>query len=191
MSVAKAECAKPRGSLLGRLVRRFRRDRRGATAVEFAMIAPMFFGSLFAIMETGTLYLRVTALETGVEDAKRVTLTGQLANAGAAPQQLSAFKAAFCERVSWLISCSDVKFDVRAFTVFGDAAMPNPVKGGVFDPSNLQFDPGKPCQIVVIRAYYEVSSITALIRNDVSQLSNGKVLLVGSAAFKNEPYGAC
>lgn len=191
MSVAKADRAKPRVSLLGRLLRCFRRDRRGATAVEFAMIAPMFFGSLFAIMETGTLYLRVTALETGVEDAKRVTLTGQVAGAGGAPQQLTAFKTAFCERISWLISCGDVQFDVRAFTVFGDAAMPNPVSGGVFDPSKLKFDPGKPCQIVVIRAYYEVSSITALIRNDVSQLSNGKVLLVGSAAFKNEPYGAC
>ncbi len=191
MSVAKADCTKPKVSLLGRLLRCFRRDRRGATAVEFAMIAPMFFGSLFAIMETGTLYLRVTALETGVEDAKRVTLTGQVAAAGGSPQQLTAFKTAFCERISWLISCGEVQFDVRAFDVFGNAAMPSPVTSGVFDPSKLKFDPGKPCQIVVIRAYYEVSSITALIRNDVSQLSNGKVLLVGSAAFKNEPYGAC
>ncbi|MCZ8261021.1 MAG: pilus assembly protein [Beijerinckiaceae bacterium] len=191
MSVSKADRAKPSGSLLSRLLRRFRRDRRGATAVEFAMIAPMFFGSLFAIMETGTLYLRVTALETGVEEAKRVTLTGQVANAGGGPAQLDKFKVAFCDKISWLISCDEVKFDVRAFTVFGDAAMPNPIKNGVFDPSNLKFEPGKPCQIVVIRAYYEVSSITAMIRNDVSQLSNGKVLLVGSAAFKNEPYGAC
>lgn len=178
-------------SLLRRINRRFRADRRGATAVEFAMIAPMFFGSLFAIMETGTLFLRQTALETGVEEAKRVTLTGQVAGAGGAPEQLSAFKTAFCNQVGWLLSCDDVKFDVRAFTTYGVAAMPNPVVNGVFNTGNMQFEPGKPCQIVVIRAYYEVSSITALIRNDVSQLSNGKVLLVGSAAFKNEPYGAC
>lgn len=191
MSEIKAKAAAVRPSLLGRLARRFRRDRRGATAVEFAMIAPMFFGTLFAIMETGTLFLRQTALETGVEEAKRVTLTGQIASAGGAPQQLSAFRAAFCNQVSWLLSCDDVQFDVRAFTVFGDAAMPNPVQNGVYKTGDMQFNPGKPCEIVVIRAYYEVSSLTALIKNDVSQLKNGKVLLVGSAAFKNEPFGTC
>jgi Flp pilus assembly protein TadG len=191
MSEIKAKAADAPPSLLGRLARRFRRDRRGATAVEFAMIAPMFFGTLFAIMETGTLFLRQTALETGVEEAKRVTLTGQISSAGGAAEQLSAFRAAFCNQVSWLLSCDDVKFDVRAFTVFGDAAMPNPVQNGVFKTGDMQFNPGKPCEIVVIRAYYEVSSLTALIKNDVSQLKNGKVLLVGSAAFKNEPFGTC
>jgi Flp pilus assembly protein TadG len=195
MSDAKAKSADERGgrssSLMRRIVRRLRRDSKGSTAVEFAMIAPLFLGALVAIMETGTLYLRLTALETGVEEAKRVTLTGQVANAGAAPAQLSAFKTAFCDQVSWLIPCDDVKFDVRAFTTFGVAAMPSPVTNGVFNPANMQFDPGKPCQIVVIRAYYELASITALVRNDVSKLTNGKVLLVGSAAFKNEPYGAC
>ncbi len=75
--------------------------------------------------------------------------------------------------------------------MFGDAAMPNPVQNGVFKTGDMQFNPGKPCEIVVIRAYYEVSSLTALIKNDVSQLKNGKVLLVGSAAFKNEPFGTC
>lgn len=191
MSEIKARPGDLSRSPLRRLFRCFRRDRRGATAVEFAMIAPMFFGALFAIMETGTLFLRQTALETGVEEAKRVTLTGQIAAAGGGAEQISAFRAAFCNQVSWLLACDEVKFDVRAFTVFGDAAMPNPVQNGVFKSGDLQFNPGKPCQIVVIRAYYEVSSLTALIRNDVSQLSNGKVLLVGSAAFKNEPYGTC
>ena len=195
MSDAKAKSVDERGerssSPMSRVFRRFRRNRKGSAAVEFAMISPLFLGALVAIMETGTLYLRLTALETGVEEAKRVTLTGQVANAGAAPAQLGAFKKAFCDQVSWLIACDDVKFDVRAFTTFGVAAMPYPVTNGVFNPANMQFDPGKPCQIVVIRAYYEVASVSALIRNDVSQLANGKVLLVGSAAFKNEPYGAC
>jgi Flp pilus assembly protein TadG len=171
--------------------RRFAGNRRGATAVEFAMIAPLFFGSLFAIMETGTLYLRATAIEAGVEEAKRVTMTGQVAGAGNASAQLSKFQTAFCNQAGWIISCTDVKFDVQSFKTFGIAAMPNPISGGKFDATGLQFDTGKPCDIVVIRAYYETASITALIRNDVAQLSNGHVVLAGSAAFKNEPYGAC
>jgi len=186
-----AEDAARRMGRLRRLVHRFSRHRRGATAVEFAMIAPLFFGSLFAIMETGTLFLKATALEAGVEEAKRVTMTGQVAGAGGAAAQLGAFKTAFCNQAGWIISCDAVKFDVRAFTTFGVAAMPNPVVGGVFNSGMLQLHTGKPCQIVVIRAYYETSSITAMIRNDVANLTGGSVLLAGSAAFKNEPYGAC
>lgn len=180
-----------RGWFGASLRRRFIAHRKGATAVEFAMIAPLFFGFLFAILETGTLFIRATALEAGIEEAKRVTMTGQVAGAGAAPLQEAAFKTAFCNQVSWIITCADVKFDVRAFTTFGVAAMPNPVSGGVFNPAGLQFNPGQPCQIVVIRAYYEVKSLTGFIRNDVANLGSGNLLLGGSAAFKNEPFGPC
>lgn len=155
------------------------------------MIAPLFFGTLFAIMETGTLYLKVTSIEAGVEEAKRLTMTGQVAGEGSPAAQLEKFKSGFCSQVSWIINCDDVKFDVRAFSVFGAASMPNPIVGGVFQSGILQFNPGQPCQIVVIRAYYEAKSVTGLIRNDVAQLSNGNVVLAGSAAFKNEPFGAC
>lgn len=191
MKVSVPDVAAARPNRLQRILRKFRRNRRGATAVEFAMIAPLFFGTLFAIMETGTLYLKATALEGGIEEAKRVTMTGQVAGSGNTAAQLGAFKTAFCNQAGWIISCADVQFDVRSFTTFGIAAMPNPVVGGVFNAGSLSFDTGKPCQIVVIRAYYETSSITAMIRNDVATLKNGHVLLSGAAAFKNEPYGAC
>lgn len=191
MQVSDLERGVGRPSRLRQLACRFRRHRRGAVAVEFAMIAPLFFGSLFAIMETGTLFLKSTAIEAGVEEAKRVTMTGQVASGASPALQLSAFKTAFCNQAGWIISCDAVKFDVRAFTTFGVAAMPNPVVNGVFNSGALQFDPGKPCQIVVIRAYYETTSVTAMIRNDVANLTGGNVLLAGAAAFKNEPFGAC
>lgn len=190
-----AEQDKTQAALTGRKARRigwrFIRNRKGATAIEFAMVAPVFLGFLFAIMETGTLFLRATALEAGIEEAKRVTMTGQVAGAGNATLQEAAFRQAFCNQVSWIITCGDVKFDVRSFKTFGIAAMPNPVAGGVFNPANLQFNPGQPCEIVVIRAYYEAKSLTGFIKNDVANLGSGNILLGGSAAFKNEPYGAC
>jgi Flp pilus assembly protein TadG len=171
--------------------RSFGRDRSGATAVEFAMVSPLFFGFLFAILETGTLFLRTTAIDAGVEEAKRVTMTGQIAAAGGGAASEAAFRKAFCDQVSWLITCNDVKFDVRAFQVWGAAAMPSPVQGGVFNPAGLQFNPGQPCQIVVIRAYYQTMSLTGMIRNDVATLAGGSILLTGAAAFRNEPFGAC
>lgn len=167
--------------------RRFRRDHSGAIAVEFAFIGPVFFGLLFGIMETGLLYLQATAIDAGVEEAKRVVMTGQVQAAGTPTLQFDKFKTAFCDQAGWIIPCDKVKFDVRAFTSFTGASMPNPVNNGVFNSAGMQFNPGTPNQIVVIRAYYETTSMTAAIRNDVANLTNGNVLLAGSAAFKNEP----
>ncbi|MCA0405828.1 MAG: pilus assembly protein [Proteobacteria bacterium] len=167
--------------------RRFLRDRSGNIAVEFAFVGPVFFGLLFGILETGLLYLKATAIDAGVEEAKRVVMTGQVQAEGTPTLQFDKFKAAFCDQAGWIIPCGEVKFDVRAFTSFTGAAMPNPVAGGVFNSAGMQFNPGTPNQIVVIRAYYETTSLTAAIRNDVANLTNGNVLLAGSAAFKNEP----
>ena len=36
--------------------RRFRRNGRGSAAVEFALVAPVFFALLFAIIDTGVMF---------------------------------------------------------------------------------------------------------------------------------------
>lgn len=169
------------------LGRRFLRHRGGNVVVEFAMIGPLFLGLLFGILETGVLFLKSTAIDAGVEEAKRVVMTGQVQAAGGPTQQFDRFKLAFCDQAGWIIPCAEVSFDVRAFTSFTTANMPSPVNNGVFDNSGGQFNPGSANQIVVIRAYYQTTSITAMIKNDVANLTNGNVLLSGSAAFKNEP----
>ncbi len=47
-------------------VRRFRRNRRGSAAVEFALVAPVFFALLFAIIESAMVFFAGQVLETGV-----------------------------------------------------------------------------------------------------------------------------
>ena len=41
---------------LKKTLRRFRRNRRGSAAVEFALVAPVFFALLFAIIETAIVF---------------------------------------------------------------------------------------------------------------------------------------
>jgi Flp pilus assembly protein TadG len=45
-------------------LRRFHRNRRGVAAVEFALVAPLFFGLLFAIIEIGLMFFASQVLET-------------------------------------------------------------------------------------------------------------------------------
>jgi Flp pilus assembly pilin Flp len=43
-------------------LRRFRRNRRGSSAVEFALVAPVFFALLFAIIETVIVFSQARCL---------------------------------------------------------------------------------------------------------------------------------
>ena len=59
-------------------IRRFRRNRRGSAAVEFALVAPVFFALLFAIIETGLMFFAGQVLETGTQDSARLMYTHQV-----------------------------------------------------------------------------------------------------------------
>ena len=61
-------------------LRRFRRNRRGSAAVEFALVAPIFFGLLFAIMEVALMFFASQVLEKVTQDAARMIMTGQAQN---------------------------------------------------------------------------------------------------------------
>src|SRR3954449_7778365 len=69
----------PAGSTaaLGKALRRFRRNRRGSSAVEFALVAPVFFALLFAIIETAIVFFASQVLETITQDSARFVQTGQ------------------------------------------------------------------------------------------------------------------
>jgi len=49
----------------------FRRDNRGATAVEFALIIPVFFGMLIGITQLGSLYFAGADLRNSVAAGAR------------------------------------------------------------------------------------------------------------------------
>src|ERR1700755_2096632 len=58
-------------------LRRFGRSRRGSAAVEFALVAPVFFALLFAIIESAIVFFAGQVLETITQDSARLIATGQ------------------------------------------------------------------------------------------------------------------
>ena len=69
----------PRPTFLRRLIspaisrgRRFARDERGVTAVEFGILGLPFFTIIFAILETTMVFLAGQVLDGAVEDASRL-----------------------------------------------------------------------------------------------------------------------
>ena len=173
---------------VGRLLNRFRLARRGAAAVEFAMLAFPFFGLLCGIIEIGMIFVVATTLEDATNNAARQIRTGQT-QASASPTQTN-FIGIICGNLSWLGSnCStNLNVDVRTFSQFSSVAAPQPVVNGVFTPSALTFNPGGPCDIVVVRSYYQWTLFTPMMNQALQTISGGKTLITSAATFRNEPY---
>src|ERR1700722_10029033 len=88
---------------------RFRRNRRGSAAVEFALVAPVFFALLFAIIETAIMFFASQVLETITQESARMILTGQAQTASYTQSQ---FKTYVCSQIPALFNCANVSVDV-------------------------------------------------------------------------------
>jgi len=169
------------------LFKRFVAARRGATAVEFALVAAPFLALMFGVLELGLVFMVSTTLDNATEAAARTIRTGQLQTAGGSA---NSFKAAVCNNMSWLgASCSGkLTVDVRTFPKFADVSMTSPVTDGAVDASKTAFTPGGGEDIVVVRAYYEWTLITPMLNAGLANLGGTKRLVYSTVTFRNEPY---
>lgn len=77
------------------MLSRLRRDIGGASAIEFALIAPVFFALMMALVEIGLLVWMQLALQEGVEAAARCASVNK--NLCATTSQVQAYAAAQSE----------------------------------------------------------------------------------------------
>ncbi|NRA87158.1 MAG: pilus assembly protein [Rhizobiales bacterium] len=61
---------------LKNMLRAFQRDKKGATAVEFAILAPVFFTLFFSIFEAGYLFSKVAMLDYAVSKVAKQIYIG-------------------------------------------------------------------------------------------------------------------
>ena len=168
--------------------RRFRRNRRGSAAVEFALVAPIFFALLFAIIETGIMFFASQVLETVTQNSARQILTGQAQ--GASYADWSHFRdGVVCAQIPALLNCSNIYVSVKTASSFAGVAMGNPIDAkGNFDPTILGYSPGGPGDIVVVQLFYQWPLFVTGLGYNIANLSNNQRLLIATAAFQNEPY---
>jgi len=166
-------------------VRRLAASCEGASAVEFAIISPLLIALVLAILQVALIVFATQALETLAAQASRQILTLQ-------SQSLtqSAFQTAVCQNIVVLFSCNNIMIDVQTYGSFSSAVTSAPTL--TFDASGnvtntWQFSPGSAGSIVVMRVMYQWPVFFGPLGLNLSNLSNGKRLLMATAAFKNEP----
>lgn len=170
--------------------RRFRRNRRGSAAVEFALVAPVFFALLFAIIETGIMFFASQVLETVTQDSARHILTGQAQTAALTQAQFkSQIVCPSGSLASVLFDCvNGIYIDVQSYPSFSSVNINSQIDGSGNFINNMQYKPGGAGDIVVVRMFYQWPLFVTGLGYNIANLSGSKRLLAATAAFQNEPY---
>jgi Flp pilus assembly protein TadG len=182
-----------------RLFGRLLRDRSGATALEFALVAAPFFFMILCILEMGLVYMVTTSLDNATQEAARQIRTGESQQASytsvanPTPHTMTSddFKNLVCTDIGWIpsdICLSSLYVDARTYSTFAGQTTVNPISGSTFDTSKLMFDMGAAHSIVVVHTYYQWKLITPVLYGALQRLPGGIDVIQSSTTFRNEPY---
>lgn len=171
----------------------YRKDSSGATAVEFAMIAPLFFLMLGVILETGVMLFTEYVLQTSVQEAARLVRTGQAQTAAMSATQL---KDKICNLAGVIINCTGrVTVYTASATNFSTlkASMPSYLgvgKKADGTPGPSSFNCGGPSASVGMIATYDWDFNIPYFMGFMSNMPGNTTTrrLAGFAMFKNEPF---
>ena len=167
---------------LKNLLLRFRRNRRGSAAVEFPLVAPVFFALLFAIIEVALMFFASQVLETITQQSARMILTGQAQNASFTQPQ---FKTYVCAQIPALFNCNSINVNVQDYALFSGINLSPFNPDGTFISNYCPGTSAKP--IVVVQLSYDWPLFVTKLGFNMAN-HNGNRLLVATAAFQNEPF---
>jgi len=154
--------------------------------VEFALVAPIFFALLFAIIEVAMVFYASQVLETVTQDTARQIFTGQAQGANMTAAQ---FKSSLCGRVVALFDCvNGISIDVQSYSAFASINIADPIDASKnFVPPN-NYLPGGPGDVVVVRLFYQWPVFVTGFGFNLANVGTNRRLLTATAAFQNEPY---
>ena len=175
----------PARSILGR----FRRNRRGSAAVEFALVAPLFFCMLFAILETAIVFFAGQLLENATLESARLILTRQAQNTSMTEAD---FKQNLCDRIKVMFNCQgnlgNLTVDITSFSPGASITISDPIVAGSFTGTfSYTLPPSGSPNTIVVRAFYQWPLFVTRLGYDIGNLNGGKRLLSATAAFHVEP----
>lgn len=162
------------------------RNSRGATIIEFALIAPAFIALLLAIIETSLTFFAQESLETAAEAAARTIATGQVQTASTTQTQ---FHTIACKGLYSFMSCGNLIVDVQKSTTFAavDTSMPT-LTYNADGTVKTNYTTGGAGDIVVLRLMYIWSMPLGPLNFSLSNIGGTNRLLVATTVAKTEPY---
>lgn len=189
-----------------RLFRRFARDRKGAVALEMALVGPPFLLVMLALLDFGQTLLTQSLLDGAARDAARLIRTGQVQTSGS---PITTFQTLLCSDMSTLMSTatcdSNVLFEVQVFSSFGSVSFTPCTynNNGTGTGTKCSFSPGNASQIIGVQVSYArpyiVPWVGACLTGGSCWTGTGSAsgaqgtqttTLMSTVIFQNEPFGS-
>lgn len=174
----------------GEAARAAREERGGSTAVEFALVAPFFFGLIFSIFEIGWFYFINSQVDAATTEAARLIRTGQVQKANLTKED---FFEEVCNRLVVFNTCDNaLTVEVQRFASFAALAADTSSVACADDDTAtidaLAYQPGLDNEVIRLRVCVLYKTINPALGVNVADRANGKRRLYGSYLLRNEPF---
>jgi Flp pilus assembly protein TadG len=173
---------------------RYGSDTRGVTAIEFAMIMPIFLLGMLVVLESGFMMFTEYVLQTSVQEAARLVRTGQ---AQTVNLSATAFKTKVCRIASMIMNCEGkVTVYMKSAAKFSDlSTIPSFMDVGTKKADGTtglnNFKCGAPNEAVALIATYDWDFVFPYFMSYFGNMNANKTRRLGAyAMFRNEPFPA-
>ncbi|MCJ2035380.1 TadE/TadG family type IV pilus assembly protein [Methylobacterium sp. J-068] len=178
-------------------VRRFGRTSGGATAVEFALVMPLFMLVFVEILQGGLYIFCYAAIEKATFDASRSVMLGALTSAASTSDGFR--NSVVCANLIAGLSCTNVVVSLQTTMLTGTgtgySGFVNADETGLatvaMDNSQTQYCTGAPGTYGYLQVFYAVpvfSPIWIALGNVTKFRGSSVVFTRAAVAFRNEPF---
>lgn len=171
-----------------RRFRRFGKDKRGSTAIEFSMLVFPFMLMMFAIIETGLSFASQQVMSNAADDLARSLRVGEIMPADVTA---AGVHDAICDQISYMVAagCPGLSIDLKTYATFGDVPLGIPrTASGDLDTAGFGVSPGGSMTKNQIRVFYRWPVYSDFMRKYLAELPGGNTLLYSTLTWQNEPY---
>ena len=160
--------------ILRKMIDAIRQCRRGAAALEFALLITPYLIVTFGIIEIGLYTLTISVLESSISSSARLIRTGQIST-------LAPFLTNISSNTFGLVDVTQLSVSAYAYSSFG--SIPT-----TLTPGNSSFNTGSGNSVVVLVVGYQYQFITPLVGNLIAPSGNGAWSFSTTMVFRNEPF---
>jgi Flp pilus assembly protein TadG len=169
-------------------LKRFAKDQRGSTAIEFVLLIFPFTLMMFAVIETGLSFGAQQVMSNATDDVARSFRVGELRPGTASFDDI---RSLVCNEMSILVSddCPGLEIDLQTYTDFSTIPLDIPRTGdGDLDTSGFGYNPGASGTVNQIRVFYSWPVYLDFMRKYLAEMPGGNTLLYSTLTWKNEPF---